>query len=144
MRSIDFAPLTRSTIGFDRLFDLLQTAAQPTEADGGYPPYNIARTGENGYRLELAVAGFSPEQLSITAQQGQLIVAGRKSSGNGSAYLYQGIPGGSFERRFQLADFLKVTGASFADGILAIDLVREVPEAMKPRKIAIGGAQARA
>ena len=140
MRSVDFAPLSRSTIGFDRLFSLLENATQLPEGDANHPPYNIVKTGEDGYRLELAVAGFTPEQLSITAQQDQVIVTGRRPAANGAAFLYQGIPGGSFERRFQLADFIKVTGASLAGGILAIDLVRDVPEAMKPRKIAIGEA----
>jgi molecular chaperone IbpA len=138
MRSLDFAPLSRSTIGFDRLFDLLETAARLPDPEGNYPPYDIAKTGEDSYRLELAVAGFTPEQLTVTAQQGQVVVTGRKPAANGGAYLYQGIAGGTFERRFQLADYITITGASFADGILAIDLVRSVPEAMKPRKIPIG------
>lgn len=136
----DFAPLSRSTIGFDRLFDLLENAVRLPQGDAAYPPYNIVSTGENGYRLELAVAGFAPEELSITAQQDQLIVAGRKPAETGGDYLYQGIPGGSFERRFELADFIKVAGANLADGMLSIDLVRELPEAMRPRKIVIAEA----
>jgi molecular chaperone IbpA len=140
MRSaFDFAPFRRSTVGFDRLFDMLENNGQTQE---NFPPFDLIRTGENEYRIELAVAGFKPDELDITAQQNVLIVSGRKneeSEEKGSDYIYRGIATRSFERRFALADHIKVTGADMRDGLLVVDLVREIPEAMKPRKINIGG-----
>jgi molecular chaperone IbpA len=144
MRSaFDFAPYRRSTVGFDRLFDMIEnsTLGQPQE---NYPPFDLIRSGDNEYRIELAVAGFKPGELDITSQQNQLIVSGRKTEENeekGGDYVYRGIANRSFERRFALADHIKVTGADVKDGLLVIDLVREIPESMKPRKIAIGGAE---
>jgi molecular chaperone IbpA len=139
MPDFDFSPFWRSSVGFDRMFNALQNALQVPEEAHNWPPYNIRKTGEDAYRIELAVAGFTQDQLSITAQQNVLIVNGKETPREGE-YLYQGIASGPFERRFSLADFIKVVGASFSNGILCIDLVREVPEAMKPRKITIGGA----
>lgn len=137
MRMMDFAPLTRSSIGFDRLFDMLEHTMQVEQADN-YPPYNIEKVGEDAYRITLAVAGFTADELSVTSQQDQLIVAGRKAQNNGGEYLYQGIAARPFQRQFSLADYVKVTGAKLDNGMLSIDLVREVPEAMKPRRIEIG------
>jgi molecular chaperone IbpA len=136
MRMIDFAPLSRATIGFDRLFDMLDNAMQFEHVDN-YPPYNIEKTGEDAYRITLAVAGFTPDELSITSEPNQLIVAGEKAQAGNGEYLYQGIAGRPFQRQFSLADYVKVVGANLNNGILAIDLVREVPEAMKPRRIEI-------
>jgi len=136
MRVMDLAPLTRSTVGFDRLFNMLENAVQFDPAET-YPPYNIERTGEDSYRVTLAVAGFTPEELSITAQPNQLIVAGKKAGEDGGEYLYRGIAARAFERQFNLADYVKVVGASLKDGMLSIELVREVPEALKPRRIEI-------
>jgi molecular chaperone IbpA len=133
---IDFAPLSRYSVGFDRLFDLLDQTTQPDATDT-YPPYNIERTGENEYRITLAVAGFAPEELSIVSQPNRLVVSGRKAEGPGGEYLYQGLAGRSFERQFSLADHVKVTTASLKNGMLVIGLVRELPEAMKPRRIEI-------
>ena len=140
----DFSPLFRSTVGFDRMFDLLRHSARggPDEHHN-YPPYDIERTGEDSYRVTLAVAGFRPEELTVTAQQNLLLVAGDKRAGGGEQQrqvLYRGIAGRSFERRFELADHVKVVGANLSDGLLTIELQREVPEAMRPRRIEIGGA----
>jgi molecular chaperone IbpA len=137
MGNLDLAPVARSTIGFDRMLALLEEVLRAPESDGGYPPYNIKTTGENSYSLEIAVAGFTPEALSITVEQNRLTIAGNKSDQGTGQYLHHGIPVGTFERRFHLAEFVKVLGASLNDGILKIDLVREVPEAMKPRTIPI-------
>ena len=143
MRSaFDFAPFRRSTVGFDRLFDMLENNGAAGE---NYPPFDLIKAGDNEYRIELAVAGFKPEEIDITAQQNVLIVAGRKSEEseqNGSDYIYRGIANRSFERRFALADHIQVRGADLKDGLLAIELVREIPEAMKPRKIDIGSGEA--
>ena len=144
MRTVDFSPLYRSTVGFDRIADLLDTVAK-VDTTLSYPPYDIEKSGEDAYRIELAVAGFKPEEIDITAQQNVLIVSGRKgeeSEEKGSNYIYRGIANRSFERRFALADHIQVRGADMKDGLLAIELKREIPEAMKPRKINIaGGAQ---
>ncbi len=146
MRSaFDFAPFRRSTVGFDRLFDMLENS---TAVNGGenYPPFDLIKLGDNQYRIELAVAGFRQDEIDITAQQNVLIVTGRKkdeSENKGSDYIYRGIANRSFERRFALADHIQVTGADLKDGLLSIELVREIPEAMKPRKINIGGSQQR-
>lgn len=146
----DFSPLFRSTVGFDRMFDLLQHATRGGFDEGhNYPPYDIERTGEDSYRVTLAVAGFRPEELTVTAQQNLLVVAGERR-GRGEMdeprqTLYRGIAGRNFERRFELADHVKVVGANLADGLLTIELRREVPEAMRPRRIEIasGGGAAR-
>ena len=144
MRSaFDFAPYRRSTVGFDRLFDMLENS---NLAQGGenYPPFDLIKLGDNDFRIELAVAGFKPDELDITAQENVLIVSGRKkdeSDENGSNYIYRGIATRSFERRFALADHIQVRGADMKDGLLSIELVREIPESMKPRKINIGGSQ---
>lgn len=146
MRSaFDFAPFRRSTVGFDRLFDMLENsnAAQGQE---NYPPFDLIRLSDNDYRIELAVAGFKPDEIDITAQQNVLLVTGRKKEEGGEKdnnYIYRGIATRSFERRFALADHIQVKGADLKDGLLAIELVREIPEAMKPRKINIGGSAER-
>jgi molecular chaperone IbpA len=139
MRMMDFAPLSRSSIGFDRLFNMLENAMQSEPSDN-YPPYNIEKTGENTYCITLAVAGFTPDELSITSQPNQLIVSGKKEQNGNAAYLYQGIAGRPFQRQFSLADYVTVTGADLNNGLLSIKLVREVPEAMKPRRIAIANS----
>jgi molecular chaperone IbpA len=142
----DFAPLWRSTIGFDRFFDLINQT-ENLEIDH-YPPYDVLRTGEDSYRITLAVAGFSRDEITITAQQNKLTISGRKmesASKTDHELLYQGIASRPFERHFNLDDYVEVQGASFEDGLLQIDLVRRIPEAMKPRQIAIGpgGEQAK-
>jgi molecular chaperone IbpA len=146
MRHVDFSPLYRSTVGFDRLFTILDSLAQPEGGQNTYPPYNIERTGEDAYRISMAVAGFSDQDISIEAHRNVLTVKGeRKEEGNGegSEVLYRGIAARSFERRFQLADHVDVLGAELKNGLLHIDLKRNVPEELKPRKIAIAaGAKA--
>ena len=141
MDGFDFSPLLRSTIGFDRLTRLLDTATRVDSASLGYPPYNIEKTGEDAYRLTMAVAGFSPSELDITVQENTLLVRGKaqkeEERKNGNGYLHRGIARRAFERRFSLADHMKVTGANIDNGMLHVDLVHEVPEAAKPRKIAI-------
>jgi molecular chaperone IbpA len=139
MRTFDLAPLYRSTVGFDRLFSLLD---QVTGVEGPtYPPYNIERTGENAYRISVAVAGFTEADLSIEAKENTLTIRGQKTAEEKQGeVLYQGIAARAFERRFQLADHVEVKGATLANGLLHVDLVRELPEAMKPRQIAINGA----
>ena len=135
----DLTPYRRSTVGFDRLFDLIENNARQQQGDN-YPPYNIERLDEDRYRVTLAVAGFKPDEIDITAQQNLLLVAGRKTGeneNNQGSYLHLGIANRSFERRFELADFVRVESANLADGLLTIELVREVPEAMKPKKIAV-------
>ncbi len=141
MSRFDFTPYRRSTVGFDRLFDLLENQARLNAGDN-YPPFNISRSGEDNYRITLAVAGFRPGDIDITAQQNLLVVQGRKREdvADGSELIHVGIANRGFERRFELADFVRVESADLADGLLTIDLVREVPEAMKPQKIAINGA----
>jgi molecular chaperone IbpA len=142
MRSaFDFSPYRRSTVGFDRLFDMLEN----TGGNGGenYPPFDLVKNGENDYRIDLAVAGFKADEIDITAQQNVLIVSGKKreeAEEKGSDYIYRGIANRSFERRFALADHIQVHGADMKDGLLSIELVREIPEAMKPRKIDIGSS----
>jgi molecular chaperone IbpA len=143
MREFDLSPLYRTAIGFDRLMDLLQNTAQADLGDN-YPPYNIEKTGEDSYRITMAVAGFTPDEIAITAQQNLLLVTvAKQSADNGHQYLHHGIAARGFERRFELADFVKVTGASLENGLLSLDLVREVPEEMKPRRIEIGGSKTR-
>lgn len=138
MRHVDFSPLYRSTVGFDRLFTMLDTLAQPDQAQT-YPPYNIERTGENTYRITMAVAGFDEKELSIEAHAHVLQVKGEKSEepAEVSEYLYRGIAKRAFERRFQLADHVEVQAASLKNGLLHIDLLRNLPETMKPRRISI-------
>ena len=138
MRHVDFSPLYRSTVGFDRLFTMLDSLGQPDQAQT-YPPYNIERTGENTYRITMAVAGFDESELSIEARDHALTVKGEKKdeTGEDSQYLYRGIAKRTFERRFQLADHVEVRAASLKNGLLHIDLLREIPEAMKPRRIEI-------
>jgi molecular chaperone IbpA len=128
--------LWRSGVGFDRLFDILDQAGKWEPADN-YPPYNIEKTGEDTYRVTLAAAGFTPDELSITSQPNLLVVAGKKAEAQGVSYLHQGIAGRAFERRFSLADHVKVTAARLENGLLTIELVRELPEEMKPRRIPI-------
>jgi len=146
MRSaFDFAPFRRSTVGFDRLFDMLENSSVG-QAQENYPPFDLIKTGENQYRIELAVAGFKPDELDITAQQNVLIVSGRKgeeTEDKGADYVYRGIANRSFERRFALADHIQVKGADMRDGLLVVELVREIPEAMKPRRIDIGSRNER-
>ncbi|WP_407176099.1 Hsp20 family protein [Bradyrhizobium sp. STM 3562] len=136
MRTYDFAPLWRSTIGFDRLFDLLDDTQRATEDN--YPPYNIERLGEDRYQISLALAGFNPDEIAITAEQNVLTVEGRKADKEQHEYLYQGISARPFKRQFNLADYVQVKGASFDNGLLRVELFREIPEAMKPRRIPIG------
>ena len=144
MRSaFDFAPYRRSTVGFDRLFDMLENS-NAGQGQENYPPFDLIKLGDNDYRIELAVAGFKPGEIDIAAQQNVLIVSGKKteeSENRGQDYIYRGIATRSFERRFALADHIQVRGADLKDGMLAIELVREIPEAMKPRKISIGGSE---
>ena len=140
MNRLDFTPYRRSTVGFDRLFDLLENTSRAGTGDN-YPPFNIERRGEDAYRITLAVAGFKPAELELTAQQNLLVIQGRKGDEPqpGGQFLHLGIAQRGFERRFELADFVRVDSANLEDGLLVIDLVREVPEAMKPRKIAVNG-----
>jgi molecular chaperone IbpA len=137
MRTIDLTPLYRSVVGFDRLADLLDSAS--TEASTGYPPYNIERTAENAYRIEIAVAGFKSEELNIEVKENLLTVQGRKAANDeAKRYLHRGLAERNFERRFQLADYVVVQDAHLANGLLSISLKRELPEALKPRRIEIG------
>ncbi|MES2699988.1 MAG: Hsp20 family protein [Pseudomonadota bacterium] len=141
MNRIDLTPYLRSTVGFDRLFDLLEKQARSAGGGDNYPPFNIERRGPDDYRITIAVAGFRGEDLDITAQQNLLVVQGRKRDEvTEGELLHVGIANRGFERRFELADYVRVGNADLADGLLVIDLVREVPEAMKPKKIAIGGS----
>ena len=144
MRQYDLSPLYRSTVGFDRLFTMLDQASN-ADAVAGYPPYNIERTGELNYRISVAVAGFAEQDLSIESKENTLTIRGSKESSAETAdsevrreVLYQGIAARAFERRFQLADHVQVVGATLEHGLLHVDLVREIPEAQKPRRIAIG------
>ena len=138
MRTFDPTPFWRSTVGFDRVFDLIDQTAN-YQANDTYPPYNIERASEDQYRISLALAGFSPDEVTITAEQNVLTVEGSKAQKAETEYLYQGISARPFRRVFNLADYVQVKDASFENGLLKIELVREVPEAMKPRRIAING-----
>ena len=141
MRSTDFSPFYRSTVGFDRLFNLLDSVADNGQT--GYPPYNIEKTGEDAYLITVAVAGFSEDDLSIEARDGQLVVSGKKSGDEAErTYLHRGIATRAFEKRFQLADHVRASGARTENGLLHIELVREVPEALKPRQIEIRATKA--
>ncbi|MBL8657934.1 MAG: Hsp20 family protein [Altererythrobacter sp.] len=138
MNRFDFTPYRRSTVGFDRLFDLLENNARSSGGEN-YPPFNIERRGDDAFRITLAIAGFRADDLDITAQQNLLTVVGRKrEEQTDGEMLHVGIANRGFERRFELADFVRVANADLADGLLVIDLIREVPEAMKPKKIAVG------
>ncbi len=140
--NFDFTPYRRSTVGFDRLFDMLESGIRG-EVPDGYPPFDIIREGDDRYRITLALAGFRPNEVEITAQQNQLVVAGRKAEEQDDrAYVHRGIASRSFERRFQLADFVEVREANFENGLLSIALQRVVPEEMRPRRIAINGDSA--
>ncbi len=143
MRNYDISPLLRATVGFDRIFNLLDTATRLDESAPSYPPYNIEKTGEDTYRIGMAVAGFSDADIEVTAKENSLVVTGKKDKdseiGDSATerYLHRGIANRAFERRFDLADHIRVTGARLENGLLYIELVRELPEAMKPRSIAI-------
>ena len=140
----DFSPLYRSMIGVDRMADLVQSAMR-SEGDVGFPPFDVEKTGEDGYRITLAAAGFEPRELEITALPNLLVVAGRKARAAGEnerTYLHRGIAARDFERKFELADYVVVKSAAYDSGLLSIDLAREVPEALKPRRIEIGAADA--
>ena len=141
MRSFDFTPYRRSTVGFDRLFDFLESAARSEQVDN-YPPYDIEKVSDDSYRITLAVAGFRADEIDLTARQNMMVITGRKAENRNKDgnYLHMGIATRAFERRFELADFVRVENAELRDGLLSIELVREIPEAMKPRKIAINGA----
>jgi len=142
MRTIDFSPLYRSVVGFDRLAALLDAAAAQDSASG-YPTYNIERTDENAYRIDIAVAGFRPEELSVEVKENLLTVSGRKAANDESRhFLHRGLAERNFERKFQLADYVVVTEANLSDGLLSIALKRELPEALKPRRIEIGAGKA--
>ena len=136
--NFDFTPFRRSTVGFDRLFDMLESgnASQPTD---NYPPFDLERVSDDEYRITLAVAGFGPDEIDIVAQQNLLVVSGRKREDNERQYIHRGIATRAFERRFGLADYVQVRNADLRDGILSVELVREIPEAMKPKKIAVNG-----
>ena len=143
MVNLDFTPLYRSTIGFDRVPTLLQAAAKLDGSDLSYPPYNIEKTGEDDYLIVLAVSGFGKDDIEISREQNRLTVRGKAAERKDAEYLYRGIAGRSFERRFDLADFIEVQGATLENGLLTIELKRELPEKLKPRKIEItrGGSK---
>lgn len=145
MRTYDFAPLYRSTVGFDRLASMLDRAMTVDTSTSGYPPYNIEKTGEDAYRISIAAAGFADEDLSIEMRDHELVVKARKAGDDApdQTYLHRGIAARAFEKRFHLADHVRATGASTQNGVLHIDLVREVPEALKPRKIEIASGSAK-
>jgi len=139
--TFDFSPLFRSTIGFDRILNALESASRVEPFDN-WPPYDILKSDEDDYRLTLAVAGFSQDELTITQEQNMLLVSGQKTGQDDAAYLHRGIAGRSFHRRFELADHMRVDGASLVNGLLTIDLKREIPEEMKPRRIEIATSDA--
>jgi molecular chaperone IbpA len=139
--NLNLDPFWRSTVGFDRMLELMDESLR-NQSETNYPPYNIVRTGENRFRISIAVAGFKPEQISVTVHQNTLIVVGREANKGEHNYLHRGIAARDFERRFSLADFVEVKDASFEDGLLQIDLMREVPEAMKPKRIEIKSGKA--
>jgi len=143
MRNYDFTPLYRSTVGFDRLATMLDSVLTQDVSQTSYPPYNIEKTGDDAYRITVAVAGFSDDELNIEARDGQLVISGKKAGSDDKAgYLHRGIATRSFERRFQLADHVRAEAAVTENGLLHVDLVREVPEALKPRQIQIAGPKA--
>ena len=143
MRTYDFSPLFRSTIGFDRLTNIMDAAMRQNDVTESYPPYNIQKTGENAYCITLAVAGFSEEELEIISHDGNLVIEGRvkpNEENSENIFLHRGIAGRAFKRSFQLADHIKVTGANLSNGLLNVELVREIPEELKPRKIEISSS----
>ena len=143
MRSFDLAPLYRATVGFDQMADLMDRVLTNDVSQPSYPPYNIEKTAADAYRISVAVAGFSDADLSVEVKENSLVISARKAEDKEArTYLHRGIATRAFERRFHLADHVRVTGASHVDGMLHIDLVREVPEALKPRRIEISGAKA--
>lgn len=145
MRTFDYSPFYRATVGFDRVFDLLDSVSNTQASANGYPPYNIEKAGDNAYRIVMAVAGFAEAELNVTQKENELLVTGQTAPANGQddkQYLYRGIAGRNFERRFQLADHVKVTGAKLANGLLTIELQREIPEEKKPRAIPVQAGQA--
>ena len=142
MRTVDFTPLYRNAIGFDRLLNMMEANAAKN-SQGGFPPYNIEQQEENKFRITMAVAGFADEELDITQQENTLIVRGERKAAEEKKYVYEGIAERDFERKFQLADYVKVIGANMENGLLHIDLEREIPEVMQPRKIAINGKHLR-
>jgi molecular chaperone IbpA len=142
MRTFDLSPLFRSTVGYDRLSRLMDSALRLDDAQLAYPPYNIEQSGEDDYRITMAVAGFTEAELNITAQENQLVVSGKPAKEEApKTYLHRGIAGRAFERRFELADHIRVAGAQLVNGLLHIDLKRELPEAVKPRTIAINAGK---
>jgi molecular chaperone IbpA len=144
MTGFDFSPFFRSTVGFDRIADMLDDAQRASDGDG-YPPYNIEAVGENRYRVTMAVAGLTEEDLSVVQHENTLMVSGKaRQPAEGAEFLHRGIAGRAFERRFSLTDFVKVTGAALANGLLTVELKREVPEAMKPRTIQIANGSGKA
>jgi len=143
MRTYDFSPLFRSTIGFDRLTNIMDAAMRQNDVTESYPPYNIQKTGENAYCITLAVAGFSEEELEIISHDGNLVIEGRvkpNEENSEKIFLHRGIAGRAFKRSFQLADHIKITGANLSNGLLNVELVREIPEELKPRKIEISSS----
>ncbi|MEL7093582.1 MAG: Hsp20 family protein [Pseudomonadota bacterium] len=142
MRTYDFAPLYRATVGFDQIADMMDRVLATDTGSNSYPPYNIEKTDDDTYRISVAVAGFSDADLSVEVKDKALVIAARKADEDKKTYLHRGIATRAFERRFHLADHVVVTGASHADGMLHIDLVREVPEALKPRRIEIASTKA--
>ncbi|API52533.1 molecular chaperone Hsp20 [Rhizobium leguminosarum] len=139
--NLDFSPLIRSSVGFERMLNALEAASRAETIDN-WPPYDIVKTGEDEYRIAMAVAGFSPDELAIIQEQNMLVVSGQKANGEDVQYLHRGIAGRSFQRRFELADHVKVVDAGLVNGLLTIDLKREIPEEMKPRQIEIGTGNA--
>jgi molecular chaperone IbpA len=136
MRMLDFGPYFRSTVGFDRMFDQLENLAT-RDSDDNYPPYNIEKTGEDAYRIVMAVAGFAPDELSVSTRENQLLVVGKHAENPDTQYLHHGIGARAFQRQFSLADYVQVSGAQLDNGLLVIELKREVPEALRPRTISI-------
>lgn len=143
MRNFDLAPLYRATVGYDQIADMMDRVLSNDMAQPTYPPYNIEKTADDAYRISIAVAGFAENDLSVEVKEGALVVSAQKAEEDGErSFLHRGIATRAFERKFQLADHVRVTGASHADGMLHIDLVREVPEALKPRRIEIASGEA--
>jgi len=145
MRAFDLSPLFRSTVGFDRMSQLLDAAMRLDDSQLSYPPYNIEKTGEDSYRITMAVAGFSQDELSIVSEENSLVISGKaQEPAEGVEYLHRGIARRAFQRRFELADHIKVKGAELANGLLHVELVREIPEEQRPRQIKIGTGAAKA
>ncbi|MFY0614986.1 MAG: Hsp20 family protein [Hyphomicrobiaceae bacterium] len=142
MVDLDFTPLYRTTIGFDRIPQLMQSATRMSEADLGYPPYNIEKDADDSYRIVIALAGFNKNDVEVVIEQSRLTVRGKMAEREGAEYLHRGIAGRSFERDFVLSEHIEVTGAEFDNGLLTIELKREIPEVLKPRKLEIGGVSA--